>query len=75
MVLVATCCLFLLLFHRRDRVDMVPMISFWILEHAARVLTKKLVEKRDYFEPDDRQKMYYFEHKGYYFEPDEGQKR
>ena len=55
---------------------MVPMTSFLDFEARSEITNKKArVEKRDYFEPDDRQNRYYFEQKGYYFEPDEGQKR
>ena len=54
---------------------MVPMICFWILERAARVLTKKLVVKRDYLLTDEGQKRDYLLMKRDYLLTDEGQKR
>ncbi len=65
MVLVATYCLFLLLFHRRERVDMVRRWIFWIFG-AWRVLTKKLERKGGILLIDSTEKVHFADEKGHF---------
>ena len=76
MVLVETYCLFLLLWHRKVGVGHGASMDFFgFLVRAARVLTKKLVVKRDYLLTDEGQKRDYLLMKRDYLLTDEGQKR